>query len=324
MRSARWKSAGRKMCWAKGFLPSADWAPAEWARRSVSISRGSRLKASAPSFSLAATPTRLSSVRPGVAASWPMVVMPSAASFALVTGPTPHISSTGRSWSHSSSIAGSTTTRPSGLATCEAILARCLVRATPTEIGRPTSSRTRRRTICGDRLGRAEEMLGAGDVGKGLVDRDAFDQRGVVVEDLDRGVAEPLVLGEVAAGEDEVRAEFLGLPAAHAAADAEGLGFVGTGEHHTAADRDRLAAQARIEHLLDRGVEGVEIGVKDGGAVTWSTGQARVSSDYAPGTNGEQDEFAMTRGAPALPRTFLGDCRSPELYGPTAEDCERG
>ncbi|ESX34514.1 hypothetical protein X764_28195 [Mesorhizobium sp. LSHC440A00] len=44
-------------------------------------------------------------------------------------------------------MSGSTTTSPSGLATCEAILARCLVRATPIEIGRPSSARTRRRTV---------------------------------------------------------------------------------------------------------------------------------------------------------------------------------
>ncbi len=74
----------------------------------------------------------------------------SAASRASVTGPTPHISSTGRSWRKASSVAGSTTTSPSGLATCEAILARCLVRATPIEIGRPSSSRTRRRIVLRD------------------------------------------------------------------------------------------------------------------------------------------------------------------------------
>jgi hypothetical protein len=56
-----------------------------------------------------------------------------------VTGPTPHISSTGKSWRKASSAAGFTTISPSGLATCEAILARCLVRATPTEIGSPSS-----------------------------------------------------------------------------------------------------------------------------------------------------------------------------------------
>ena len=40
---------------------------------------------------------------------------------------------------------GATATRPSGLATCDATLARCFVRATPTDKGRPISSRTRRR-----------------------------------------------------------------------------------------------------------------------------------------------------------------------------------
>src|SRR4029453_12796662 len=47
---------------------------------------------------------------------------------------------------------GSTTIKPSGLATCEAIFARCWGRAPPIEIGRPTSTRTRRRTAAADRL----------------------------------------------------------------------------------------------------------------------------------------------------------------------------
>src|SRR6516164_7533028 len=59
-----------------------------------------------------------------------MVWTPISASRARVTGPTPHINSTGRSWRKSNSVSGSTTTSPSGLATCEAIFARCLVRAT--------------------------------------------------------------------------------------------------------------------------------------------------------------------------------------------------
>ncbi len=79
-------------------------------------------------------------------ASWPIVVTPASASLAMVTGPTPHISSTGRSCRKASSAAGSTTTRPSGLATWEAIFAKCLVRATPMEIASPSSSRTRART----------------------------------------------------------------------------------------------------------------------------------------------------------------------------------
>ncbi len=194
-----------------------------------------------------------------------MVAMPASARRALATGPTPHISSTGRSWRKASSVAGSTTTSPSGLATCEAILARCLVRATPTEMGRPSSSRTRRRIVARDRLGRAEQVRAAGDVGEGLVDRDALDQRGEVAEHVNRRVAEALVLLEVTADEDQLRAELARAPAGHAAADAEGLGLVGRGEHHAAADRDRLAAERGVEELLDGGVEGVEIGMEDGG-----------------------------------------------------------
>ena len=53
-------------------------------------------------------------------------------------------------------------------------------------------------------------------------------------------------------------------PPRHAAVHAERLGLVGGREHHAAADRDRLAAKRRVEQLLDRRVEGVEIGVQDG------------------------------------------------------------
>ena len=45
-------------------------------------------------------------------------------------------------------------------------------------------------------------LCAAGDVGEGLVDRDALDQRGEVAEDSDRGVAEPLVVAEMPADED--------------------------------------------------------------------------------------------------------------------------
>src|ERR1700739_2415702 len=64
---------------------------------------------------------------------------------------------------------------PSGLATCEAIFARCLVRATPTEIGRPSSDRTRRRIALA--FGRrTKEMNAPSDVGKGLVDGNPLDE----------------------------------------------------------------------------------------------------------------------------------------------------
>ena len=142
-------------------------------------------------------------------------------------------------------------------------MARCLVRATPTEIGSPISLRTARR-IWAISAGEPKRCS-PGDVGEGLVDRDALDQGREVVEDRHRRVAEPRVLLEVAADEDELRAELAGPASRHAAAHAERLGLVGRCQHHAAADRDRLAAQGRIEQLLDRRVEGVEIGVEDGG-----------------------------------------------------------
>ena len=108
-------------------------------------------------------------------------------------------------------------------------------------------------------------MRAAGDVGKGLVDGDALDERREVAQHLDRGIAQPLVLLEMAADENELRAELARPPSRHAAVHAEGLGLVGRREHDPAADRDRLAAQRRIEQLLDRGIEGVEIGMEDGG-----------------------------------------------------------
>jgi len=54
------------------------------------------IHASAASFSLAAGPSNRSRDHPGVFASCPMVSTPFSARRTLVTGPTPHISSTGR------------------------------------------------------------------------------------------------------------------------------------------------------------------------------------------------------------------------------------
>ena len=78
--------------------------------------------------------------QPGMSASCPIVKCP-ARRARLVTGPTPHIGPTGRSSRNAGSVSGSTTTGPSGLATCEAIFARCFVRATPTEWGARSTAR---------------------------------------------------------------------------------------------------------------------------------------------------------------------------------------
>ena len=108
-------------------------------------------------------------------------------------------------------------------------------------------------------------MRATRDVNEGLVDRDPLHQRREVAEDGDGRVAEALIVAEVPADEDELRAQLARLPPGHAAVDTERLGFVGGREDHAAADGDRLAPQARIEQLLDGGIEGVQIRVEDGG-----------------------------------------------------------
>jgi hypothetical protein len=72
-------------------------------------------------------------------------------------------------------------------------------------------------------------------------------------------------LVEVSADKHEAGTEFPRPSSWHPAAYTEGPGFVRGREHHAAADGNRLVAQARIEQLFDRRIEGVEVGVEDGG-----------------------------------------------------------
>ena len=106
-------------------------------------------------------------------------------------------------------------------------------------------------------------MRAAGDVGKGLVDRDPLDQRREVAENGDRRVAEALVVAEMPADEDELRTQRPRRASRHAAADPEGLGLVGRRQDHAAADGDRLSEKSRIKQLFDGRIEGVEVGVED-------------------------------------------------------------
>ena len=118
-------------------------------------------------------------------------------------------------------------------------------------------------------------MGAARDVGERLVDGDPLDQRREVAQHVDRGVAQPLVFLEMAADENELRTELARPPPRHPAAHAEGLRLVGSGKHDAAADGDRLAAQRRVEQLLDRGVEGVQVRMEDGGCRFHPTASAR-------------------------------------------------
>ena len=263
-RSARCSSVGRNTLSSAGFLPIADCAPADCARRCVVIARGSRFQASAASFSPAAGPSSRSSDRPGVLANCPIVVTPVSASRALRDRPdAPHQAD--RQVVQKRQLGRRVDDHePVGLCDLRGDLgqmlgARHADRDRQAEfVAHPPPDRSR------DLFRRAEQMRAAGDVGKGLVDRNALDQRREIAEHANRGVAEPLVLLEMPADEDQLRAEFPGAPPRHAAVHAEGLRLIGRGEHDPAADGDRLAAQRRIEQLLDRRVERVEIGMQDG------------------------------------------------------------
>jgi hypothetical protein len=54
---------------------------------------------------------------------------------------------------------------------------------------------------------RTEEMGAARDVGKGLVDGNPLDEGREIVDHLDGGIAQPLVVLEMAANKSELRTE---------------------------------------------------------------------------------------------------------------------
>ena len=130
----------------RGPRPSARCAPIERRRRPTSTWRGSRLWASAWRWRPAAWPSIATRVASPSCATSPTRESPRSRSLPAVTGPTPHSRSTGRGWRNASSRSGGTTSRPSGLATALATLARNFVRATPTVMGSPTRSSTCRRS----------------------------------------------------------------------------------------------------------------------------------------------------------------------------------
>src|SRR5436190_23697720 len=105
-------------------------------------------------------------------------------------------------------------------------------------------------------------MRASRNVGEGLVDGDALDGRREIAQDCDGGVAEPLVFAEMPVDKHEVWTELPRAASGHAASHAESPRLIGGREHDAAADRNRLAAQARVEQLFDRRVEGVEVRVE--------------------------------------------------------------
>ncbi len=178
-------------------------------------------------------------------ATWPTVLMPRSWSFAAVTGPTPQSRSTGSGWRNSSSPSGGTTSRPSGLATPLATLARNFVRATPTVIGSPTSSSTPRPQLARRSPPAARDRSQPADVEERLVDREPLDERRRVVEHREHGLARLGVGRHPRRHDDRVGAQPPRLPPAHRGPDAVRLGLVARREHDSAADDHGPPAQAR-------------------------------------------------------------------------------
>src|SRR5947208_17090952 len=73
---------------------------------------------------------------------------------------------------------------------------------------------------------RTEEMSAPCDISEGLIDRDSLDERREIIEHIDDGIAQPLVLLEMTTHEYQLRTEFACTPSRHATADSERLGFV--------------------------------------------------------------------------------------------------
>ena len=115
----------------------------------------------------------------------------------------------------------------------------------------------------GDLRRGARDPPQAAHVEEGLVDRQALDQRAGVLEHLEHRLAGLAVGREPGLDREQPRAEPAGLRDPHGGADAEGLRLVAGRQHDAAADRDRPAPQPRVVALLDRGEEGVEVGVQD-------------------------------------------------------------
>jgi hypothetical protein len=116
------------------------------------------------------------------------------------------------------------------------------------------------------------------DVGEGLIDRDSLNERRKIIEHVDGGIAQPLVVPEMAPDKDQLRAELARPPSRHASADSEVLGFVRCGKYDPVADSNGFAAQRRVEQLFDRGIKGIKVRMKG----WWLSFPSRPSSCVTP------------------------------------------
>src|ERR1700756_1745835 len=119
-------------------------------------------------------------------------------------------------------------------------------------------------------------------VREGLVDGNSLHEGGEIIEHLNGSIAQPLVVLEMATDEDQLRTEFARPPPGHPAADAESPGFVRSGKHNPTTNGDRLAAQGRVEQLLNGGVKRIEVRMQDGGCPFHLVVRLRKSRNDAP------------------------------------------
>ena len=115
----------------------------------------------------------------------------------------------------------------------------------------------------GDLDRRARDPLQPAHVQERLVDREALHQRRGRLEHVEHGLAGLAVGGHPRRDHHRLRTRPPGLRAAHRRPHAARLGLVAGRQHHAPAHDDRAPAEARIVALLDRGVEGVQVGVED-------------------------------------------------------------
>ena len=203
-----------------GERPSARCDPIERRRRPTCTGRGSRLWASAWRCRPAARPSIETSAASASWATSPTVLIPRSRSLPAVTGPTPQSRSTGSGWRKASSPSGGTTSRPSGLATPLATLARNFVLATPTVIGRPTRSRTSRRRRTAISVG-VPEIRRSPPTSRNASSIDSPSTSGVVsLEHREHRLAGLGVGRHPRRDHDRLRAQPAGLRSAHRGADA--------------------------------------------------------------------------------------------------------
>ena len=124
----------------------------------------------------------------------------------------------------------------------------------------------------------------------------ALDQSGRSLEHLEDGLARLRVCRHPWFDHDRARTQPARLPDAHRRAYTECLRLVAGGEDDAAADDHRPAAQPRVVSLLNRGEEGIEIGVEDrslarhehmfAGMLLRRNGLLRVGLDHAAQVTG--------------------------------------